>query len=144
MKKIVLASDHGGFELKEKMKDYVKSKGYETIDLGPDNGTDSVSYAEYGLKLGKKIAEDDNYLGIGVCGTGLGISYAINRVKGARGARLTTIEDAHLAKQHNNANALVFGGRQISFQQAKEMFDEFVKTDFEGGRHISRIQQLDK
>lgn len=144
MKKIILASDHGGFELKEKMKEYVKSRGYEVIDLGTNNETESVSYAEYGLKLGEAIAKDDNALGIGVCGTGLGISYAINRIKGARGARLTSIEDAHLAKEHNNANALVFGGRQISFDQAKDMFDEFVNTEFEGGRHTIRIEQLDK
>lgn len=144
MKKIVLASDHAGFELKDAMKKYVESKGYETIDLGPFNGEESVSYAEYGLKLGNKVAKDKKLIGIGVCGTGLGISYAINRVKGARGARLTSIEDAHLAKQHNNANVLVFGGRQISPEQAEAMFDEFIATEFEGGRHQARIEQLDK
>ena len=142
--KIILASDHGGFELKDKMKKYVESKGYEFEDIGPFNGEESVSYAEYGLKLGKAISSDKNSIGIGVCGTGLGISYAINRIKGARGARVTSVEDAHLAKEHNNANVLVFGGRQIKFEDAKKMFDEFINTEFEGGRHLSRIEQLDK
>lgn len=142
--KIILASDHGGFELKNKMKNYVKSKGYDIEDLGPFNGDKSVSYAEYGLKLGHAISKDKKALGIGVCGTGLGISYAVNRIKGARGARVVSVEDARLAKEHNNANALIFGGRQISFEQAKAMFDEFIKDEYEGGRHQGRIDQLDK
>ena len=144
MQKIYLASDHAGFELKDKMKQYVEGLGYQVEDLGPFTDAVSVSYATYGLELGHKVSDDKDSIGIGVCGTGLGISYAINRVKGARGARVTSVEDAHLAKQHNNANVLVFGGRQQTFDQAKAMFDEFIKTDFEGGRHQERIDQLDK
>ncbi|TNK87435.1 ribose-5-phosphate isomerase, partial [Mycoplasmopsis pullorum] len=82
--------------------------------------------------------------GIGICGTGLGISYALNRHKHIRAARITSVEDAHLAKQHNNANVLVFGGRQVTFEQAKDMVDEYLKTQFEGGRHIARIEELDQ
>ena len=144
MKKLYLASDHAGFELKDKIKKYAESKGYEISDLGPFNGEDSVSYAQYGLKLGKAISKDKDSIGIGICGTGLGISYAINRVKGARGARVTSIEDAHLAKEHNNANALTFGARQITFEQAKEMFDEWEKTEYAAGRHEKRINELDE
>lgn len=144
MKKVYLASDHGGYALKDQLVSILEKKGYEIKDLGPYNGEESVSYAEYGKKLANEVVSDKDAMGIGICGTGLGISYAINRVKGARGARVVSTEDAHLAKQHNNANILVFGGRQISADQAIEMFDEFEKTEFEGGRHISRINELDK
>lgn len=144
MKKAYLASDHAGFELKDKMKKYLESKGYLVEDLGPFDGDTPVSYADYGKKLGHAISDDKNSFGIGVCGTGLGISYAVNRIKGARGARVTSVEDAHLAKQHNNANALLFGSRQETLEEVKAMFNEWEKTKYEGGRHQSRIDGLDK
>ncbi|MCK5946028.1 MAG: RpiB/LacA/LacB family sugar-phosphate isomerase [Mycoplasmataceae bacterium] len=145
MKKIVFSSDHGGFILKEQLIKYVQSRGFETIDLGTKNGEDSVSYALYGKKLAVKLKEDlENQIGIGICGTGLGISYALNRHKKIRAARVTDTNDAMLAKQHNNANVLVFGGRFTKFSDAKDMFDTFMETEFEGGRHILRIDELDK
>ena len=145
MKKIVFSSDHGGFILKEQLIKYVQSKGFETIDLGTKNGEDSVSYALYGKKLAVKLKEDlENQIGIGICGTGLGISYALNRHTKIRAARVTDTNDAMLAKQHNNANVLVFGGRFTKFSDAKDMFDTFMETEFEGGRHILRIDELDK
>lgn len=144
MKKVYLSSDHGGYELKDKMVKYLNEKGYEIVDLGPFTDKESVSYAKYGLELANKVVADKDSIGIGVCGTGLGISYAMNRIKGGRAARVTSVEDAHLAKLHNNANMLALGGRQISFEEAKAIFDEFEKTEFEGGRHLSRINELDK
>ncbi|WP_426461569.1 RpiB/LacA/LacB family sugar-phosphate isomerase [Mycoplasma hafezii] len=145
MKKVVaLASDHAGFELKQKLGEYVRSLGYDTVDLGPDSGEKSVSYATQGKELADYIDSRHPEFGIGVCGTGLGISYALNRHKRIRAARVTSIEDAHLAKQHNNANVLVFGGRQISFEDAKKIVDEYIKTEYEGGRHQTRIDQLDE
>lgn len=144
MKKIVLGSDHAGFELKDKLKKYVEEKGYEVIDLGPDNSKTPVSYAEKGLAIGHHIAKNKDEIGIAVCGTGLGISYAVNRVKHVRGARVTSIEDAHLSRQHNDANIIVFGARQITLDNAKAMLDEFLLTKFEGGRHKARIDALDK
>lgn len=142
--KVVLASDHGGFELKEEFKKYFDHKKIPYKDLGCKDGVTSVSYATYGKKLGKHISENPNDIGIAICGTGLGISYAVNRFKGVRGARLTSIEDAKLAKMHNNANVLVFGGRQIEPAKAIHMYNTFMNTEFEGGRHIKRIAELDK
>ncbi|WP_406613647.1 RpiB/LacA/LacB family sugar-phosphate isomerase [Mycoplasma corogypsi] len=145
MKKVVaLASDHAGFALKEKLCDYVRSLGYDTVDLGPTTDEKSISYAEQGKTLAEYVDSRKPDFGIGVCGTGLGISYALNRHKGIRAARVTSVEDAHFAKLHNNANVLVFGGRQVSFEEAKKMVDEYLKTDFEGGRHQARINELDQ
>lgn len=146
--KFYLSSDHAGFFLKEKIKKYLIEKQIEVVDLGPTTDKVSVSYAEYGKKLAINILndkeKDKNVYGIGVCGTGLGISYAVNRYKGIRGARITSKEDAHLAKQHNNSNVLLFGGRQISFRKAKKMIDEFLNTEYEKGRHQLRIEELDR
>jgi len=122
--KFILASDHGGYELKNKLKKYLESNKYLVEDLGC-NG-ENVSYAEYGLKLGNKVIKEKNSLGIGICGTGLGMSFAVNRIKGIRGARITSIEDAKLAKMHNNANVLLFGGRQKKIKNVIEMLEEFI------------------
>lgn len=140
--KFILASDHGGYNLKKQIKEYLELKKFDVDDLGC-NG-ESSSYAEYGKKLAEKVIKKKNSLGIGVCGTGLGISFAVNRVKGIRGARITSIEDAKLAKIHNNANILLFGGRQESIVEVIKMIDTFIENTFEGGRHIERINELDK
>ena len=143
-KTIVFASDHGGYEMKEELKDFVVSQGFELVDLGPSNGEDSVSYVDYGNKLAEYILDNENTVGIGICGTGLGISYALNRHKGIRAARITSTNDAYLAKLHNNANVLALGGRFTELSDAKDMFTKFIETEFEGGRHKIRIEQLDK
>lgn len=140
--KFILASDHGGFSLKNEIKEYLISKKIDVEDLGC-NGENS-SYAEYGRKLANKVVEEKNSIGIGVCGTGLGISFAVNRIKGIRGARITSIEDAKLAKIHNDANVLLFGGRQETIQEVSKMIDAFINETFEGGRHTARIEELDK
>ncbi len=142
--KVYLSSDHGGFDLKDLIKLYLTKKGFEVVDLGTTNNKESVSYAEYGKRLAQSVLNDKGSYGIGVCGTGLGISYSVNRFKGIRGARITSVEDARLAKEHNNANILLFGGRQISINQAEKMIDEFFNSKYEGGRHQSRIEELDK
>ncbi len=142
MIKFALASDHGGLSLKEDIITFLKAKNIEYIDLGP-NTDDSVSYAEYGHKLAEYILENKEYKGIGICGTGLGISYALNRHPGIRAARVRDIEDAELAKQHNDANVLVFGGRQTSIIEAMAMIEIFRDTKFEGGRHQDRIDGIE-
>lgn len=145
MKKIIIASDHGGFELKEALKKYFDLKGYQYKDLGPDNGEKSISYATQGLKLAKEIAKKpEDLLGIAICGTGIGISIAVNRIKGVRGARITSIADAKMAKKHNNANVLVFGGRITTTKKAMDMFNAFAREEFEGGRHVQRICDIEK
>lgn len=140
--KFVLASDHGGYELKNEIKNYLLSKHFIVDDLGC-NG-ENVSYATYGNKLAKKVLKDKDAVGIGVCGTGIGISIAVNRVKGIRGARITSVDDATLAKTHNNANVLLLGGRQQSIEEVIKMIDSFIANEFEGNRHVSRLEELDK
>ncbi|SYV96842.1 Ribose-5-phosphate isomerase B (Phosphoriboisomerase B) [Mycoplasmopsis edwardii] len=143
-KVIAFSSDHAAFGLKEELKKYVESLGYEVVDLGPETDKVSVSYAEQGHALANYVNEKKPEFGIAMCGTGLGISYALNRHKHIRAARVVSVEDAHLAKLHNDANVLVFGGRQIDFEEAKRMVDEYIKTEFEGGRHQARIDQIDE
>lgn len=142
--KIYLSSDHAGYDLKDKIKKYLEDQKYEVIDLGTNNNSDSVSYSEYGKKLAKNVLNDKGSYGIGVCGTGLGISYSVNRFKGIRGARVTSVEDAKLAREHNDANVLLFGGRQLNIDQVKKMIDQFFKSKYEGGRHQKRIDELDE
>ncbi|MGL5205251.1 MAG: RpiB/LacA/LacB family sugar-phosphate isomerase [Metamycoplasmataceae bacterium] len=142
--KFILSSDHGGYELKSKINDYLLSKNFEVEDLGCNCEDESVSYASYGKKLAMEVLKKEDTIGIGICGTGIGISIAVNRFKGIRGARITSIEDAKFAKIHNNANILLFGGRQLSIDQVVEMIKTFVENEFEGGRHISRIKELDE
>ena len=142
--KIYLSSDHAGYDLKDKIKKYLEDQKYEVIDLGTNNNYDSVSYSEYGKKLAKSVLNDKGSYGIGVCGTGLGISYSVNRFKGIRGARVTSVEDAKLAREHNDANVLLFGGRQLNIDQVEKMIDQFFKSKYEGGRHQKRIDELDE
>ncbi|MCU4117422.1 RpiB/LacA/LacB family sugar-phosphate isomerase [Mycoplasma zalophi] len=139
---IAFASDHAGFELKDKLSKKLISEGYQIVDLGPESGSTSVSYAEYGFKLAHYLKKHPEAKGIGICGTGLGISYALNRFSFIRAARVSSLEDAKLAKLHNDANVLAFGGRQVSLENAFEMFKTWDSTDFEGGRHIQRIETL--
>lgn len=142
--KIYLSSDHAGYDLKDQIKKYLEDQKYEVIDLGTNNNSDSVSYSEYGKKLAKNVLNDKGSYGIGVCGTGLGISYSVNRFKGIRGARVTSVEDAKLAREHNDANVLLFGGRQLNIDQVEKMIDQFFKSKYEGGRHQKRIDELDE
>lgn len=141
--KVVLASDHAAFELKQEIIKYLKSMNYEIVDLGP-NSNEPISYSLQGHKLAHYLENNQYDLAIGMCGTGLGISYALNRHKGIRAARCSTTQDAMLAKMHNDANVLVLGGRTSSFESAKEMIDTFINTQFEGGRHILRIEQIEE
>ena len=142
-KKIAISSDHAGFELKENLKDFFKMKGIEVVDLGPET-EDRISYATQGLKLAHYVKEhEEDTLGIAVCGTGIGISMAVNRVKGIRGARITSIKDAKMAKEHNNANIIVIGGRITTTKKAVDMYKTFTRARFEGGRHIERLEQMD-
>ncbi|BAP00828.1 ribose 5 phosphate isomerase [Mycoplasmopsis californica HAZ160_1] len=143
-KKIVaFASDHAAVDLKNKLVAYIEELGYQAVDLGPVDESQKVSYSLQGHKLAKYVKENDVNFGIGLCGTGLGISYALNRHNGIRAARVASVEDAELAKLHNNANILVFGGRQVSFEQAKTMVDKYIATNYEGGRHQQRIDDIE-
>ena len=141
---IYLASDHAGFDYKEKIKLYLKKKYNYTIkDLGTYS-KESTNYAIYGKKLGEAISKDSTSKGIVICGSGIGISIAANRCKGARAARVSTVKWAKLSRQHNDANILAIGQRVIPLWHAKFIVKAFLNTKFLGGRHLKRVQTLDK
>ena len=140
--KIAVASDHGGFELKEAVEEYLLKKGYEVLDLGTHT-TESVDYPLYGEACGKAVANGEAELGIVCCGTGIGISMAANKVKGIRCGLCTSVEMAELTKRHNNANILAMGGRILKEQEALDIVEAWLNTEFEGGRHQRRVDMLD-
>lgn len=141
--KIALASDHGGFALKNIVKDHLIKRGFEVTDLGT-HSEDSVDYPVYGKACGEAVTGGDADLGIVVCGTGIGISIAANKVKGVRCGLCTSVEMAKLTKQHNNANILALGGRTTPPDLALEITDAWLDTEFEGGRHERRTNMLDE
>ncbi|MDU1910212.1 ribose 5-phosphate isomerase B [Fusobacterium sp.] len=140
--KIALGADHGGFELKEKIKTHLIKNGYEVLDLGT-NSSDSVDYPEFGHAVGYTVAEKKAEFGIVICGTGIGISIAANKVTGIRAALCTNTTMARLTREHNNANILALGGRIIGDILALEMVDTFLTTEFQGGRHEKRITKIE-
>ncbi len=137
----VLASDHAGYDLKEQIKFYLENNNFKVKDLGPFNN-DSVDYPDYGKLLGGVIKNNNNTLGIAICGSGIGMSIALNRISGVRAALCHNIEVAKLAKNHNDANVLVLGGRFINLDEAINIVDIFFKESFEGGRHKRRVNKL--
>jgi ribose 5-phosphate isomerase B len=142
-KKIVIASDHGGFELKEFLIKELTKEGYKIIDFGTKS-SDSVDYPEYAQKVAKAILNKEFERGILICGTGIGICISANRFKGIRAGLCHTVEDARLSRQHNNANIICFGGRTMDKKVALECAKIFMITEFEGGRHKRRIDKIDK
>jgi ribose 5-phosphate isomerase B len=141
--KIALAADHGGFELKEKVKVYLQRKGIEVLDLGCHTDEQSVDYPNYGKACGEAVMRGDAERGIAVCGTGIGISIAANKVKGIRCALCTSLFMAEMASKHNNANMLALGGRILEPELAFGIVDVWLETEFEGGRHKRRTDLLD-
>ena len=141
--KIAIASDHGGFELKEKVKAYFASKNIVLNDLGT-HSAESVDYPDYADLMAECILSKKAELGILICGTGVGISIAANRHKGIRAALLYNNVVAEMAKKHNNANVIVFGGRTMAYEDVVSYIETFLNTSFEGGRHQTRIDKLDK
>lgn len=142
--KIIIGADHGGFELKESIKRHLEALGgYEITDCGAYS-TDSVDYAEIAYKACKKITESTagETLGILCCGTGIGISIAANKVKGIRAACCSDYYSAKYTRLHNDANVICMGGRVVGSGLANEMVDVFLNTQFEGGRHQRRIDQI--
>ena len=141
--KIALGADHGGYELKEKIKQYLAKKGgIEVIDFGT-NSIESVDYPKYGHLVDKSIVEKKVDFGILVCGTGIGISIAANKIKGIRAANCTNTTMARLARQHNDANILALGARIVGDVLALDIVDEFLVSSFEGGRHQRRVEEIE-
>ena len=143
MNKIFIASDHGGFELKAQMIEYYRNKGILLEDLGTYSA-DSCDYPDIAEPLCQKLLNGEGKCGILICGTGIGISIAANRHKGIRAAILYDDEVARLTREHNNANIAVFGGRTMKVNDVLRRMDIFLNTEFAGGRHLRRIEKLDK
>lgn len=140
---IAMASDHGGFKLKNVIKEHLTERGFKIVDLGT-HSEESVDYPVYGKACGEAVASGKADLGVVCCGTGIGISIAANKVKGVRCGLCTSVEMAELTKKHNNANMIALGGRTTDPDLALQIVDAWLDTEFEGGRHKRRTDMLDE
>lgn len=139
--RIALAADHAGYSLKDELVRWLQEKGHEVTDLGT-NGPESVDYPEYGRRLAQAVTAGEAERGIAVCGTGIGISIAVNREPKCRCARVDDPVSAQLSREHNDANVLALGARLIGSDMAKACVAAFLDTGFAGGRHQRRVEQL--
>ena len=138
---IVIGSDHGGLTLKDEIKALLAERGIACEDLGTNNG-DSVDYPDFGQQVARRVSEGSAQLGILVCGTGIGMSIVANKFPGVRAALATDVFMATMAKEHNNANILVLGGRVIDAAAARAMVTAWLETEFAGGRHQARLDKI--
>ncbi|MFR1833974.1 MAG: ribose 5-phosphate isomerase B [Lachnospiraceae bacterium] len=139
--KIAMGNDHTAVELKNIIKEFAEEKGYEVLDLGT-NSPESCDYPVYGEKVGKAVASGQADLGIVICGTGVGISLAANKVKGIRACVCSEPYTAKLSRMHNNSNVLAFGARVVGSEMAKMITEEWLNASYEGGRHQRRVDML--
>ncbi len=138
---IVIASDHAGFDMKQELAELLRGKGFEVLDLGT-NGPESVDYPDFGKALGEAIASGKAERGVLVCGSGIGISIAVNRNPAVRAALCHDVTTARLSRQHNDANVIALGARLIGPETAAQCLNAFLDTPFEGGRHQRRVDKL--
>ncbi|MBN2018221.1 MAG: ribose 5-phosphate isomerase B [Candidatus Cloacimonetes bacterium] len=141
--KIIVASDHAGFKLKEELIAYLESQKYDVVD-GGTSSAESIDYPDIGFPAAEKVADGLVDFGIAICGSGIGMSIVTNKVKGVRAALCTSENIARLSRQHNNANMLILPGRFMSFEEAKKIVDTWIMTKFDGGRHQRRIDKIKK
>ncbi len=139
--KIGIGSDHGGFELKEYIKEFLEKEGIEYMDYGT-HSPESVDYPDYGRKLSEAVIAGEVDRGIAICGTGIGISIACNKVKGIRCALCSDTYSARMSVEHNNANIIALGGRVIGKDLAIEIVSTWLKSQFLGGRHERRVNKI--
>ena len=139
---IPIASDHAGFEMKEQLEQRLKARGYDVKDLGTDSPA-STDYADYAHPLADMVSRGDVKRGVLLCGTGLGMAYAANRHPHVRAAVVWSPEIAELARKHNDANVLVLPSRFLSPEDAEKILDVFLSTEFEGGRHVRRVEKIE-
>lgn len=136
-----LGSDHAGFEQKQALVSYLADKGYEVIDRGPDSD-DRVDYPDYAARVAHDVAQGRADRGILVCGTGIGMALAADKVAGIRAANITSPEFAALCREHNDANVITLSGRFIDLETNEKIVDVFLTTDFAGGRHAQRVAKI--
>ena len=139
--RIAIASDHAGLELKEEIKRFLKGEGIEVIDMGT-NDSKSVDYPDYGIPVARKVSSGEIDRGILICGTGIGMTIVANKFPGVRAALVSDIYMARLAKEHNDANILVIGGRVVGKGLAVEMVRTWLHSTFQGGRHQRRLDKI--
>lgn len=139
--KIAIGNDHAATELKFIIMDYVKSLGHEVVNFGTD-GNESCNYPEFGEKVGRAVVNGEADCGILICGTGVGISIAANKVNGVRAAVCSDCATARLVKEHNNANIIAFGARIVGSELAKDIVKAYLDAEFQGGRHQTRIDMI--
>lgn len=140
-KKLAIGSDHAGFEAKEEARKELAALGFEVVDKGTSS-LESVDYPDFAAAVARAVVSGEVERGILICGSGIGISIAANKIRGARAALCWNEETARLAREHNDANILCFGGRFIPTAEAVQMIRRFVETDFAGGRHQVRVEKL--
>jgi ribose 5-phosphate isomerase B len=138
---IAIAADHAGFDLKSALIEELGKSGFKVLDLGT-NSTDSVDYPDFADKMARAVTAGQAARGVLVCGTGIGISIAANRHKGIRAALCRDSTDARLAREHNDANVLVLGGRTTGVEAARDTLKSFLSTAFGGGRHQRRVEKM--
>jgi len=141
LKKIFLSSDHAGYKLKENIKLHLDKKKIKYTDLGPLN-SDKVDYPDYAHKVAKKVKTNNNHVGILVCGSGMGMNIAANRHKNIRAAQCFNLKSTKLSRLHNDANIITLGSRLLTEKNALNCVSVFLKTKFEGGRHLKRIKKI--
>ncbi|NQW30596.1 MAG: ribose 5-phosphate isomerase B [Ignavibacteria bacterium] len=140
---VSIGSDHAGFEYKTALIALLKELHHTVIDVGT-NSTDRADYPDYGVAAAKLVSNKTADYGVIICGTGIGISIAANKVNGIRAANCVTVKMAQLARQHNNANMVAIGQRLVNIELAKKIVSEFLSTQFEGGRHTARVEKIHK
>ena len=141
MKKVVLGADHGGYELKDRIAEFLKNRGYEIKDMGV-NSSDSVDYPDFAEKAAREFLSGDYDFGVVCCGTGIGISISANKVKGIRCALPQNVFAARMSREHNNANMIAFGGRIEYPEPVEDMVEAFISAKFQGGRHERRVNKI--
>ena len=139
--RIAIASDHAGFIQKDPLADYLRSRGHEVVDCGPS--TDArCDYPDFADKVARLVARGEVERGVLICGTGLGIAMAADKVAGVRACPIQTVEFARLCREHNDANVIGLSGRFVSLEDNEAILDAFLSTDFEGGRHTGRVEKM--
>jgi len=141
--KILIASDHAGFDLKERLAGWLRTAGFEVTDLGTENA-ESTDYADFAHPLAERVSDGQAERGVLLCGTGLGMSYVANRYPRVRAAVAWTPEIAELARRHNDANVLALPARFVSEQQALQILKAWLDTPFDGGRHERRVEKIER
>ena len=141
MKKIFISSDHAGFKLKETIKDYLRNKKVKFEDLGP-NDDSSVDYPDYAHKVANRVKLNKSNVGILVCGSGTGMNIAANKHKNIRAAQCFNLKSTKLSRLHNDANIITLGSRLITKKNALKFINVFLKTNFDGGRHLKRVKKI--